>query len=151
MIITLCGSARFENHWHLWSKLLTLSGHCVFTMGTFPSFNNGNKNWYSKDQKNKLDLVHLTKISHSDGIFVLNVDGYIGDSTLKEIEFAKLSDKYIFVLESRRRGNGVYKQPISTLPELGFIHYTHSDLLGPSGSERSYVISLLEAFKEDQI
>lgn len=39
--------------------------------------------------------MHKRKIDMSDEIFVINVDGYIGDSTRSEIEYAKLCGKKI--------------------------------------------------------
>ena len=49
-----------------------------------------------------LDLKWLNnykKIDISDAIYVVNVDGYIGTSTKKEIEYAKSLNKEIFSLE----------------------------------------------------
>ena len=41
----------------------------------------------------------LIKIDISDAIYVVNVNGYIGTSTKKEIEYAKSLNKEIFSLE----------------------------------------------------
>ena len=51
---------------------------------------------------NKIQLgeLHRIKIDLSDAIFVVNVDGYIGESVKKEIEYAKQKGKEIFYLES---------------------------------------------------
>ena len=35
------------------------------------------------------------KIDISDGIYVLNIDGYIGESVCKEIEYAQLHGKEV--------------------------------------------------------
>jgi len=40
------------------------------------------------EEKSKLDELHLEKIRLSNAVFVLNIGGYIGDSTRKEMEFA---------------------------------------------------------------
>jgi len=98
--ITLCGSARFEKHFHAWNKILTLSGHTVFSLGCFPSVE-GDKDWYTDAQKALLDQVHKVKILRSDAILVLNVGGYIGNSTFSEMQFAKLLDKEIYAIASR--------------------------------------------------
>lgn len=100
MIITLCGSARFEREFHEWNKKLTLAGHVVFGMTTYPSIENGNKNWYTEDQKTWLDLIHYAKIMNSQGIVVINVEGYIGESTKKEIRWAKIINKHIYYIHS---------------------------------------------------
>lgn len=47
-----------------------------------------------------LDDMHKRKIDLSDAIYVINVGGYIGDSTKSEIEYAKMTGKEIMYLES---------------------------------------------------
>jgi len=42
-----------------------------------------------------MDELHLRKIDLADEIFVLNRDDYIGESTNKEIQYAKEHDKII--------------------------------------------------------
>ena len=96
MIITLCGSARFEDAFHYWNERLTMAGHVVFSLAVFPS-QKGVKEWYNADQKNTLDIVHKQKIDASDAIFVITrpvealntSSGYIGDSTRSEITHAE--------------------------------------------------------------
>lgn len=46
-----------------------------------------------------LDDMHKRKIDMADEIFVINVNGYIGDSTKSEIEYAKAKEKNIKYLE----------------------------------------------------
>ena len=47
-----------------------------------------------------LSRLHFKKIDISDAIYVVNVGGYIGESTKKEIEYAKKMGKEIMYLES---------------------------------------------------
>lgn len=98
MKLTLCGSAKFEETFHMWNEKLTLAGHIVYGLAVYPSSKKGDKNWYSEAQKTTLDLAHFAKISNSEGIVVLNVDGYIGDSTRREIEWARMNAKRIFYI-----------------------------------------------------
>jgi len=49
--------------------------------------------------KQMLDELHLRKIDLADEIFVLNVGGYIGESTLREIAYTALRGKPITYLE----------------------------------------------------
>ena len=49
--------------------------------------------------KEMLDDMHKRKIDMSDEIFVINVDGYIGESTKSEIEYANKMGKKISYLE----------------------------------------------------
>jgi hypothetical protein len=52
-----------------------------------------------QDVADKLDELHLRKIDLADSVYVLNVGGYIGSSTQKEIEYAQSKDKPIEYLE----------------------------------------------------
>lgn len=49
--------------------------------------------------KKMLDDMHKRKIDMADGIYVINVGGYIGDSTRSEIEYAKALGKSVDYLE----------------------------------------------------
>lgn len=49
--------------------------------------------------KEMLDDMHKRKIDLSDEIFVINVGGYIGESTKSEIEYAKAPGKKVNYLE----------------------------------------------------
>lgn len=107
MIITLCGSARFEPWFHAWNEALSLSGHCIFSLAAYPSQHEGVKEWYSKESKMVLDEVHKGKIDASHAILVLNVFAYIGESTLTEITHATRKGKVTHFLESWGEGNGI--------------------------------------------
>ena len=47
-----------------------------------------------------LDRLHLQKIDLADEILVVNVGGYIGNSTKREIQYAKDTGKGVRYLES---------------------------------------------------
>lgn len=98
MIITLCGSARFEHEFHDWNKRLSLRGHVVIGLSRYPS-QEGSKDWYTPEQKVTLDLVHLRKINVADAVLVINVDGYVGDSTRREIEWARMCGKDVYFMD----------------------------------------------------
>lgn len=105
MIITLCGSNRFEKHFKAWNKALTLSGHCVFSISTYAS-DEGDITWYSDQQKEVLDGVHKNKIFNSHAVLILNRFSYMGPSTLSELAYAKELGKEIYVLESWGKDKG---------------------------------------------
>ena len=46
----------------------------------------------------KLEKIHRKKIDICDAIYVVNVDGYIGNSTKNEIEYAKHLGKEVLSL-----------------------------------------------------
>ena len=94
MRITLCGSTKFMEQFHEWNRRLTLEGHIVYSVATSVK---GDFH-PTETEKQRLDLVHLMKIENSDAIFVIDVDNYIGDSTRREIEWAKLRDKDVYWL-----------------------------------------------------
>lgn len=98
MRLTLCGSAKFEAQFHEWNEKLTLAGHTVYDLAVHPSSKGGNKDWYDEQTKIMLDLVHLDKILNSDGIVVLDVDGYYGSSTKREIQWARMHNKKVYWL-----------------------------------------------------
>jgi hypothetical protein len=106
MIVTLCGSARFEDHFKTWNEALTMAGHTVFTLTRYPS-EKGAKLWYTVTQKLALDEAHKRKINASEAVLVLNVFGYMGPSTLSEVEHAKSRGKKLYALESWGKGNGI--------------------------------------------
>lgn len=94
MIITLCGSLRFEEEFKKWDERLTFAGHTVFTVSVYPS-DKIEKNWYTEEQKIKLDFAHKRKILASDGILVINPGAYIGESTASEIAYARFHNKQV--------------------------------------------------------
>ena len=95
MKLTLCGSARFEPYWHEANKQLGLAGHICYSLMTFPSIEKS-KTWYTPDQKWTLDLAHLAKIEESDGVVMLNIDKYLGESSLRELEWSRMRNKRVF-------------------------------------------------------
>ena len=56
--------------------------------------------------KEILDDMHKRKIDMADSIYVINVGGYIGDSTRSEIENARAYGKEIRYLEGAEGENG---------------------------------------------
>lgn len=136
MVVTLCGSARFERHFKRWNEVLTLCCHVVFSLAVYPS-DRGGKDWYTAEQKEALDIAHKLKISASSAVAFLNVGGYMGSSTLSELRWAQVQDKQIFMLESW--GKGVNDSPVDTT------RYKYiCDLLGQGGYFRSSLIKYLE-------
>ena len=99
MKITICGSLRFETVIQAWHEKLSLAGHTVYSMVVLPSQKRGIKDWYTPKEKQTLDLLHLSKIEESHAIFVVDVDGYIGESTAREIEWAEIRMKAVYMLK----------------------------------------------------
>lgn len=96
VITTLCGSTRFRDEFLATQRDLTLKGEIVISVGLFGHYEGLDMLGPTKIM---LDQLHLWKIELSDGIFVVSRDGYIGDSTRREIEFAESINKQVRYLE----------------------------------------------------
>lgn len=96
-VITLCGSTRFKEHFLEAQKRLTLEGNIVISVGLFG--HSGDNEVWAEGTKEMLDDMHKRKIDMADGIYVINVDGYIGQSTRSEIAYAQKNGKSIDYLE----------------------------------------------------
>jgi hypothetical protein len=92
-VITLCGSTKFKDEFIAEQKRLTLSGCIVISVGLFG--HSGDDEVWSDDTKKMLDDMHKRKIDMADEIFVINVGGYIGESTKSEIEYAIKTSKAV--------------------------------------------------------
>jgi len=92
-IVTLCGSTRFKEHFLQAQKELTLQGCIVISVGLFG--HSGDQEVWTEGVKEMLDDMHLRKIDLADEIFVINVDGYIGESTRREIAYALSTGKKV--------------------------------------------------------
>ena len=103
-VVTLCGSTRFKDAFMEIQKQLTLEGNIVISVGLF-GHSGDSEVWENMDEgtltatKAMLDDMHKRKIDMADEIFVINVGGYIGDSTRFEIEYATRMGKAVRYLE----------------------------------------------------
>lgn len=94
--ITLCGSTKFKAAFEKWNRRLSLEGHSVYSVAFFGHA--GER--LTAEQKTALDAVHLRKIDNSDVVFVLDVGGYLGESTRREIAYAESEGKEVRYLSS---------------------------------------------------
>lgn len=92
-IITLCGSTKFKDKFLEAQKDLTLKGNIVISVGLFG--HSGDNEVWEPGVKEMLDDMHLRKIDMADEVYVITVNNYIGESTKREIEYAKKQDKII--------------------------------------------------------
>lgn len=96
-VITLCGSTRFKDEFLEVQKRLTLEGNIVISVGLFG--HSGDDEVWTPGTKEMLDNMHKRKIDMADGIFVINVGGYVGESTRSEIDYAIRNGKTVEYLE----------------------------------------------------
>ncbi len=101
-IVCLCGSVRFVEAYKHVTLVETLAGNIVLSIGCNLKID-AEFDTYTDEHlekiKTKLDELHLRKIDLADEVFILNVGGYIGDSTKSELAYAKAHGKPIRWLE----------------------------------------------------
>lgn len=89
--VTICGSMRFEKEMMTISFLLeTKYNFCVLQC-----VYNTEQHDISEHELEMLAQAHYQKIELSDAIFVLDIDGYIGEQVSREIEYAKTLGKEV--------------------------------------------------------
>lgn len=94
-VITICGSMRYSKQMMKIAEELELKEgyaviQCVYNV-------DGLK--YEGLDASILDKIHRKKIDISDAIYVVNINGYIGNSTKNEIKYAKNKGKEIIYHE----------------------------------------------------
>ena len=87
-VITLCGSTKFKDDFIKAQQELTLQNNIVISVGLFGHADGLYESEITPEKKEMLDKIHLAKIDMSDYIMVINRDGYIGESTRREINYA---------------------------------------------------------------
>lgn len=124
-IVCLCGSSKWpEIHMEVMMNEtlagrivvpMGLYGHANFPAGAREATNDGDE---ATEVKQLLDRLHFAKIDLSDEILVVNVGGYIGNSTKREIEYAKTRGKGVRWLECDEESE-IPSRPLSrTLSQL---------------------------------
>ncbi|MDG5788358.1 hypothetical protein QA612_12785 [Evansella sp. AB-P1] len=91
-VITLCGSTKFKEQFEQANAHLTLQGNIVISLGFFEQYEGIELN---DEQIRLFEKIHIKKIDMSDEIFVIDVNGYIGESTRKEIDYAHIHEKTV--------------------------------------------------------
>ena len=103
-VVTLCGSTRFKEQFMEAQKRLTLEGNIVISVGLF-GHSGDQEVWENMDEgtltktKEMMDDMHKRKIDMADSIYVINVGGYVGESTRSEIDYAESHGKKVIYLE----------------------------------------------------
>lgn len=95
-IVCLCGSSKFIDIFHEANALLTLEGKIVLSIACVTS---DQVKEVDGDLKVKLDTLHFKKIDMADRVHVINKDGYVGWSTLREIRYAFKHCKIVTFME----------------------------------------------------
>jgi hypothetical protein len=93
-IITICGSLKFMAEVQTIAERLELEGNCVLSI-TYPT---KDKEDYTEEELEILGKLHKQKITMSDAIYVVNINGYLGESTKSEISYARSIGKEVLSL-----------------------------------------------------
>lgn len=81
-IVCICGSIRFVTEMREANRALTFAGVIVLAPGEADAL-------IDDEQKKALDALHLRKIDLADRVLVVNPGGYVGESTRREIAYAR--------------------------------------------------------------
>lgn len=85
VVVCLCGSGRFKQAFEDAEYNETLAGKIVLTIGC--NTKDIARTEELKHHKPMLDELHLRKIDLADEVLILDVDGYMGESTRKELRY----------------------------------------------------------------
>lgn len=104
-VVVLCGSTRFYDEFQEANYRLTMEGKIVLSVGFYPhakaKHGHGEGVGHDSAEKIALDELHKRKIDLADRVLVLNVGGYIGESTRSEVEYAERIGRPVDWLEPR--------------------------------------------------
>ena len=89
--ICLIGSSKFEEIFRKLEVDLSINGYIVLSPLVYNQ--SGEKPGCGQTAKKMLDLVQKEKIRQSDIVFVVDVDGYVGNSTKNQIDYSILLNK----------------------------------------------------------
>lgn len=100
-VVCLCGSSRFKDAFIEANRNETLAGRIVLSIGMF-----GHHEGLDMDGpvKAMLDRLHLAKIDLADEVLILNVGDYVGESTRRELAYARRQGKRVRFLETPKEG-----------------------------------------------
>lgn len=97
-IVCLCGSTKFRDAYTQATRDKTLAGEIVLSVGLFGHLEGLDT---ASDTKVMLDELHLRKIDLADYVYVVDVDGYVGESTRREVAYAREHGKRVEFLSKR--------------------------------------------------
>ena len=99
-VVCLCGSTRFREAFERVACDETLAGRIVLTVNDFDTARRQPVGHHPPTaEKAALDELHLRKIDLADEVLILNVGGYIGESTRRELAYARSRSKIVRFLE----------------------------------------------------
>lgn len=104
-IVCFCGSSRFIALMAILMWECEKLGKIALGLHLLPPNYSGIKPHHQAEAEGiaeAMDALHLRKIDMADEVFIVNVDGYIGESTRREIWYAEKLGKTIKYLVKER-------------------------------------------------
>jgi hypothetical protein len=100
-IICLCGSSRFVDVMAVKSWELEKEGNIALSLHLLPEWYDAMPDHQAEAEgvKDHMDELHKRKIDLADEILICNCQGYIGESTRSEIQYAIEHGKPVTYLE----------------------------------------------------
>ncbi|ALW90320.1 hypothetical protein AUC44_05785 [Deinococcus actinosclerus] len=102
-VVCLCGSVRFLAEFDAASLSETLAGRIVLGVGSHRQRDEDALAHLSSAEREaaleRLGELHLRKIDLADEVLVINPGGYVGESTRREIAYARQTGKAVRSLE----------------------------------------------------
>ena len=95
-IVCLCGSARFADALAAVRRELTLAGSIVLAPELV---DDASGEPLSGEQRAALGVLHLRRIDLADRVLVVDPGGYVGESTAREIAYARAAGKPVAFTE----------------------------------------------------
>ncbi len=108
-VVCLCGSSRFLAEMSIMKWQLEKGGRIALSMSILPNTYPGVVPDHQAERegvKEVMDKLHLRKIDLADRVLVVDVDGYIGDSTRAEIDYATRTGKPVEYFSTNVEGKG---------------------------------------------
>lgn len=103
-VVTLCGSTRFQAEFAEVNQRLTMAGFVVISLGMFGLPEVPDVDWAvdGPGLRDRLARLHLQKIRMADEVYIVDPGGYVGESTRREIAYAKSLGKPVRYLSRER-------------------------------------------------
>jgi len=94
IIVCLCGSTKFKQEFIDANFRETMKGKIVLSVGFF-RHTDKELHHLTREEGRSLDRLHLQKIDLAHEILILDVGGYMGNGTNRELEYARIHHKTI--------------------------------------------------------
>ena len=109
-VVCLCGSTRFRREFQKAGLRETIAGRIALSIGSAPGTDGEHFGKLPRAEYDRVKAVlnepHPRKIDLADEVLILNVGGYIGESTAREPAYARANGKAIRFLEQPPAAKG---------------------------------------------